>query len=141
MDALCFHLETSKHCSCKNDGDGSIGSGSQPRASVVMVETTPAAIGDGVQQPAVLAFGWRQVASAAEDRAAEAASAMAEAMMVAKKVTAAAAERFACTTAQHGTLGEHPRHSFVWDTLPPFATPSRREMHILTTCTFFVWDT
>ena len=52
------------------------------RASVVMVETTPAAIGDGVQQPAVLAIGWWQVASAAEKRAAEAASAMAEAVAV-----------------------------------------------------------
>ena len=37
------------------------------RASVVMVETTPVAIGGGgVQRPAVLALGWRQVASAAE---------------------------------------------------------------------------
>ena len=59
------------------------------RASVEMVETTAAVIGDGVQRPAVLAFGWRQLASAAEKRAAEAASAMAEVAVM--KVTVAVA--------------------------------------------------
>ena len=57
---------------------------------MVMVETTPAAIGDDVQRPAMLAFRWRQVASAAEKRAAEAASAMAEAVAVMVEAAAVA---------------------------------------------------
>ena len=52
------------------------------RASMVTVETTPVALGNGFQRLGVLAIGWRQVASAAEQRAAEAASAMAEAVAV-----------------------------------------------------------
>ena len=52
------------------------------RASMVTVETTPVAIGNGFQRLAVMAIGWRQVASAAEQRAAEAASATAEADVV-----------------------------------------------------------
>ena len=61
----------------------------------VMVETTPAAIGGGIQRPAVLAIWWRQVASAAEKRAAEAASAMAEAVAVMVELEAAAVAEMA----------------------------------------------
>ena len=60
------------------------------RASVVMVETTPAAIGDSVQRPVVLACVLRQVALAAEKRVAEAASAMAEAVAVMVEAAAVA---------------------------------------------------
>ena len=75
------------------------------RAPVVMVETTPAAIGDGVQRPAVLAIGWRQVASAAEMTAAEAASAMAEAVVV--MVVAAAAVVAGGRAGQDSLVGRH----------------------------------
>ena len=78
------------------------------RAPGVMVETTPADIGDGVQRPAVLAIGWRQVASAAEKRAAEAASAMAEAMSV--MVVAAAAAVTGRRSRQSDLVGRHGRH-------------------------------
>ena len=60
------------------------------RASVATVETTPVAIGNGFQRLAVLAIGWRQVASAAEKRVAEATSAMAEAAAVMVEAAAVA---------------------------------------------------
>ena len=43
------------------------------KASEMMVEMAPAAMRGGVQRPAVLGLGWRQVALAVEKRAAEAA--------------------------------------------------------------------
>ena len=48
--------------------------------SELVVETAPAVMRDGVQRLAVLGLRWRQVASVAEKRAAETASAMAEAV-------------------------------------------------------------
>ena len=54
------------------------------------LELAPAVMRHGVQRLAVLAIRWRQVASAAEQRAAEAASAMAEAVAVMVEAAAVA---------------------------------------------------
>ena len=75
------------------------------------VELAPAVMRYGVQRPAVLGLRWRQVASAAEKRAAEAASAMAEAevVMVVPVVVVAAVRR----SLQSGLVrpaAPHPRH-------------------------------
>ena len=66
------------------------------------LELAPAVMRDGVQRPAVLAIRWREVASAAEKRAAEAASAMAEAVAV--MVVAATA----------AVAGRRSRQSDLW---------------------------
>ena len=54
------------------------------------VELAPAVMRDGVQRPAVLGFGWWQVASAAAMTGLEAASAMAEAVAVMVEAAAVA---------------------------------------------------
>ena len=60
------------------------------------VELAPAVMRDGVQRPAVLGLGWWQVASAVEMAAAEAASAMAEAVAVMVQVSAVAGVAWWC---------------------------------------------
>ena len=54
------------------------------------LELAPAVMRHGVQRLAVLGLRWRQVASVAEKRAAETASAMAEAVAVMMEAAAAA---------------------------------------------------
>ena len=62
-------------------------------------EMALAVMRDGVKRPAVLGLGWWQVASAAEQRAAEEASAMAEAVAVMVAGSAPGAVARWCITA------------------------------------------
>ena len=62
----------------------------EAKSMVSMEKLAPEKTRGGGQWPAVLAIRWRQVASAAEQRAAEAASAMAEAVTVMVEAAAVA---------------------------------------------------
>ena len=89
------------------------------RASVVMVETTPAAIGDGVQRPAVLAY--RVAAGGRTNTTMTAAMTAATAAMMARvvRVTVAA------TRAQ--SAGREARHGARRRSGPPSPASNQSE--------------
>ena len=62
----------------------------EDKTAAAVMGTAPVAVRGAGQPPAVLSLRWRQVASAAEKRAAEATSAMAEAEVVMVVASAAA---------------------------------------------------
>ena len=108
------------------------------KASEMMVETAPAAMGGGGQRPAVVCLGWRQVAAMEEMSTAEAVRRMAEAMAV--MLVAAVAAVVARWRYQGDLVVLGLTSSF--GSRPPLRLPHLsvclRAMHILNTCSPFV---